>query len=311
MKTRALIAFMATLFLALAIPSQAPAQNTAPENASGTPSGLTTAEATTLKANLETYLRKLYAWGPSFELKIGPITTGPADFYSVPVQVTLHGRSDSAVVYVSKDGRYLFRGDVNDMNSDPFAKIRKQLTVTGYGSKGPADAKVVLVEFADFECPSCRALDTILRAVLPKYTQVRLVFKDFPLQQIHPWAMTAAIASHCVLQKGSAAFWKFHDSVYDDQDEIMPDNAYDKLTQLAVAAGANADDLHACMANRNTRKVVESSIQQGKDLDITGTPTTFVNGRRLLGPNQKLLQQYIDYELHSPATPDTTQQNIH
>lgn len=278
--------------------SQTQPKDNSAQPAAALPPGLTPAAAAALEKRVESYLRESYAWGPAFEMKMGAISAAPANLYAIPVQVSLHGRSDTATVYVSHDGNYIFRGDVQDMRIDPLAEVRSKLTLKGYASEGPENAKVVIVEFADFECPSCRELDAILRQVLPKYPQVRLVFKDFPLTGIHPWAMTAAIASHCVLQKSSEAFWKFHNSVYDNQDTITPENAYDELTKFAVAAGADASDLHACMADPATRQIVEKSIQQGKALDIDSTPTSFIDGRRLIGPNQSLLEQYLDYDLH-------------
>jgi protein-disulfide isomerase len=157
---------------------------------------------------------------------------------------------------------------------------------------------VVLVEFGDLECPSCRQLDLVLRAVLPKYPQVRLVFKDFPLVSIHPWAMSAAITGRCVLQQSSDAFWKYHDAAYDNQDLISPENAYTKLTDLAVQAGAAEDKLRTCTSDPKTQALVEQSIAEGRAVDVTGTPTTFVDGRRLVGPDQAVLEQYIQFDSH-------------
>src|SRR5581483_8914512 len=137
------------------------------------------------------------------------------------------------------------------------AENLQKLNLQGAASKGPADAKVVLVEFGDLECPVCRQLDYILRAVLPQYPQVRLVFKDFPLESIHPWAMTAAIAGHCVLNQGSDAFWKFHDTVYDSQDVISPENAFEKLTDIAVQSGASKDSFQACMSDSKPKELVQ------------------------------------------------------
>jgi protein-disulfide isomerase len=299
MKIRTVIVFIAIVAFGGTLFSQSRGQRATSPGSEALPVGLTPAAAAALEKRVEAYLRNIYAWGSAFEVKVGPITAGPANFYSLAVTVSKRGRSESATVYVTKDGQYMFRGDVEDLQVDPLARVREQLHLDGYGSKGPANAKVVVVEFADFECPSCRALDTILRQVVPKYPQVRLVFKDFPLQTVHPWAMTAALASHCVLAKGADAFWKFHDAVYDSQDLITPDNAYDKLTELAASAGLTADSLHACMADPATRQTVEKSIQEGKDLGIEGTPTTFVDGRRIVGPNQDLLEQYLDYDLKS------------
>jgi len=256
-------------------------------------------DSAAIPKRIEDYLRKYYAWGPNYTVKVGTPKQSPiGDLYEVPVEVSTQGGSDSAIVYVSKDGHYMVRGDMQDLSADPLAENLSKLNLQGAASKGPADAKVVLVEFGDLECPVCRQLDYILRAVLPKYPQVRLVFKDFPLESIHPWAMTAATAGRCVLQQGSDEFWKYHDAVYDSQDVISPENAYDKLTEIAVQSGANADKLKACVADPKTQEAVRQSIAEGKALNVDATPTTFVDGRRLVGPDQALLEQYIQYDSH-------------
>jgi protein-disulfide isomerase len=250
-----------------------------------------------IEKRVEDFLRKWYAWGPEFQLKIGPVKPSAAgDLYEVSVEVTAQGGSDTAIVYVTKDGHYMLRGDLQDLNGDPLGDTVRKLNLQGAASKGPADAKVVLVEFGDLECPSCRQLDYVLRAVLPKYPQVRLVFKDFPLETIHPWAMSAAIAGRCALQQSSDAFWKYHDSVYDNQDLISPENAYDKLLGFAVQAGAAEDKLKACIADPKTQELVRQSMAEGHALDVTSTPTTFVDGRRMVGPDQTLLEQYIQFD---------------
>lgn len=250
-----------------------------------------------IEKRVEDFLRKWYAWGPGFQIKVGPVKPSPAgDLYEVPVEVTAQGGSDTAIVYVTKDGQYMLRGDLQDLNGDPLGETMRKLNVQGAASKGPADAKVVIVEFGDLECPSCRQLDYVLRSVLPKYPQVRLVFKDFPLETIHPWAMTAAITGRCVLQQGSDQFWKYHDVVYDNQDLISPENAYNKLLEFAVQAGASEDKLKPCIADPKTQELVRQSEAEGKSLDVTSTPTSFVDGRRLVGPDQALIEQYIQFD---------------
>ena len=164
-------------------------------------------------------MRHLYAWGTTFKLKLGPLRdTAIPGLYQVTVDVTVEGQTDSATFFVSKDGRYLLRGDIEDLNSDPLADTRKQMSLADMPSQGPANAKVVMVEYADFECPSCKQLDTILRTMLPNYPQVRLVYKDYPLIQIHPWALTAATAGRCAYKQNPALFWKFHNLLFDNQE---------------------------------------------------------------------------------------------
>jgi protein-disulfide isomerase len=244
----------------------------------------------------EQFLRTLYAWGPAYQVTAEEVKPSPVpELYEVAVQVSFQGESEAAVVYVSRDGRYMFRGEMNDMNADPFAAIRQQLTLDGYPSKGPPDAPIVIVEFGDFQCPSCRQLDRLLRQLLATNRQIRLVFKDFPLEQIHPWAMTAALAGRCAFAHSAEAFWKLHDLIYDNQDTIPVATAADKLIQLAEQAGVSSTSMRSCMADPKTTELVRQSIAEGRRLDVNSTPTSFVNGRRVVGPNQPLIEQYVTW----------------
>jgi len=260
---------------------------------------LNPAAAAVLQKRAEDFLRKLYAWGPDFEVKAGAVKpSGVADLYEISVEVSFQGQSDSAVVYVTRDGRYMVRGEIADMNADPFVAVREKLILEGSPSKGPADASVVIVEFGDFQCPGCRQMHLILRQLLPSFPQVRLVFKDFPLEQIHPWAMTAALVGRCAFQQSSDAFWKVHDLIYDNQDRITPENAYDKLFQLAADAGLNTTPLRACVADPQTTQSIRKTIAEGAGVEVKSTPTTFVNGRTIVGPNEALLRQYLLFALN-------------
>lgn len=301
MRSRPLVPPFIMAFAAVMLALAAIAQNKGDTKSPPQPAPSTQQSAApgSIEKRVEQFLRNWYAWGSDIQLKVGPPRPATAsDLYEVPVEVTAEGGSDSAVVYVTKDGRYMLRGDLQDLNADPLAAMRGKFHLDNYASKGPSDAKVVLVEFGDFECPSCRQLDIVLRSILPKYPQVRFVFKDFPLESIHPWAMTSAIAGHCALQQSSDTFWKFHDVVYDSQDVISPENAYNKLTDLAVEAGADKEKFQACTSDPKTQDSVRESVDEGRSLQVTSTPTTFVNGRRLIGPDQALLEQYLKFDLN-------------
>jgi protein-disulfide isomerase len=250
----------------------------------------------TIENRVEQYLRNLYAWGPAFDVKVGPPKPSPiADLLQVPVTVSMGGQSDTAVVYVSKTGNFLLRGELTDMSVDPFAEIKSKLHAGNSPSLGPEDAKITLIEFADFECPSCRQLDLVLRDLLPRHPEVRLVFKHYPLTDIHPWAMSAAIASQCAFQQSPAAFWKIHDAIFDAQDTITPSNVSDKLQDLANQQGLNPDAYRACMINPETANQVKQTIEEGHALTITATPTTFVNNRRVIGPDKSTIEQFIAF----------------
>lgn len=247
--------------------------------------------------NTEAFVRNLYGWGPDYKLKVGPLKESDAkDLYEVPIEITFNGQMDDGEVYVSKDGKTLFRGDLFDMAKDPYAEDRAKLHPEGNPVKGPADASVTLVEFGDFECPNCKALEPILGAIFEKY-KVRLVFKDFPLEQVHPWAKTAAIGGRCAFIQSPDAFWKVHDAIYANQEAISPENVWDKLAEYAQQAGLNADTFKTCMSSDQAKDAVETNQKDGFALSVTGTPTVFVNGRPVVGLGLNSLQQTIEFEL--------------
>jgi len=272
--------------------TQAPPTTKAPSTTAAT------ASSSMIQQKVEAYLRNQYAWGPTFKLKFEPLKETPIpNLYQVTVAVSVEGQGDTATFYVTKDGRYLIRAELEDMNTDPAVAIRKQINLTDYPSKGPADAKVILVEYADYECPSCRQLDTVLRGLLPTLPQVRLIYKDFPLVQIHPWAMTAATAGRCAYKQSPNNFWKFHDLLFDNQSLISPDNAWQKMQDYATQSGLDGNALKSCMADPQTQEEVKKSMSEGESLHITNTPTIFVNGRRLIAPDAPTLKQFIQYDL--------------
>ncbi len=247
----------------------------------------------------EAFVRKLFGWGPNFKLKIGPLKPSTSsDFYSVPIEVTLNDRTDTGEVYVSKDGKTLFRGEMFDIAADPYADTRAHLHMDGNPMKGPADARVTLVEFGDFECPNCRQLEPILKDIFEKY-KVRLVFKDFPLEQVHPWAKTAAIGGRCAFKQSQDGFWKLHDAIYGNQESISPENVWDKLVEYAGQSGLNADTFKSCLSSPEAAKEVEANQQDGLGLNVNSTPTVFVNGRPVVGGDPNALAQMIEFELAS------------
>jgi protein-disulfide isomerase len=130
---------------------------------------------------------------------------------------------------------------------------------------------------------------------LPHHPEIRLVFKQYPLTDIHPWAMTAAIASLCAYQQNPAAFWKMHDAIFDAQDVISPSNVWDKMQDLATQFGLQPDAYKACVINPETTSQVQATIEEGHILAINATPTTFVNNRRVVGPDKSMIDQYITF----------------
>lgn len=278
----------------LAIPVQA--QRSATGNSSSS-SGVVTPQMQ-IQKNVEAYLRHLYAFGPEVELTVSaPKETEIPGLLETTVNLKQGQNTEKATLYISKDGKYLIRGEVSDLAKDPLAENRTMIQMKDAPAMGDPKAPVTLVEFSDFQCPVCRSLHDVLRGMLKSYPQVRVVFKDFPIEVLHPWARTAALAGRCAYQQDPGAFWKMYDSIYDNQELLSAENAWMKMSEYASQAGLNKDDFRACMASPEAATAVDASRKNGHELEVTSTPTVFVNGRRMVGADARILEHYIQYEL--------------
>ena len=247
---------------------------------------------------MEKLVRDLYAWGPDYNVKIGPATQSSfSEFYKVPIVVTYKGQSDQGELYLSKDGKTVLRGDLFELGKDPYSGVRAHLHPEGNPAMGPANAPVTLVEFADFECPHCREFSDDFPAIQQKFPQVRLVYKDMPLSDIHPWAETAAIGARCAFMQSPAAFWKMHDAIFKNQENITPGNAWDELNGFAKDEGLDADAFKACMSSADARSAVDANRTDAATLGVSSTPTVYVNGRPVVGGDPGTVEQYIQYDM--------------
>ncbi len=286
------------LILAMALlASAAHGQQPKPAATSATPTATSTASPT--QKNIESYLRNLYAFGQDVKVSVGPLKESPVEgIFETNIDVTIGENKEAAKFYVSKDGRFLIRGELSDMTKDPLAENLAQIRMTDAPALGDAKAPVTIVEYSDFECPVCRNLHDAVRGMLPNYAgKVRVIFKDFPIEQLHPWARTGAIAGRCAYQQKPDAFWKMYDLIYDNQEIISAANAWTKMTDYAAQSGLDGDAFKSCMASPEASAAVNASRANGEKLEVSSTPTLFVNGRRLVGADAHLIEQYINYEL--------------
>ena len=297
------------LLLIVALNALAPGARAQQAQSAAAPSASALVSPT--QRNIEAYLRHLYAFGPDVVLVVGsPKPTAVEGMLETTIDLTINDNKQKVNFYVSKDGKFLFSGDLSDMTKDPLAENRARIDMKDAPSTGDARAVVTLVEYSDFECPVCRNLHDVLRGMLPNYAgKVRVVFKDFPIEQLHPWARTAAIAGRCAYQQDGKAFWKLYDFIYDNQEIISAANAWTKMTDYASQSGLDADTFKSCMASPEAGAAVNASHENGQKLDVNSTPTVFVNGRRMVGADPHLLEQYINYELNQQKTGKTAAKN--
>lgn len=153
-----------------------------------------------------------------------------------------------------------------------------------YRRKGPESAKVLIVEFSDFECPACRHAEKPLRDLLALYQgKVRFVFKHFPLR-MHAWARPAAIAAECAGRQG--LFWEYHGRLYDRQEEWANEKAESFLTGYARAFKLDMNAWQACRGDPALSALLEAELKDGASAWVGSTPTFFINGKRFVGAKQ-------------------------
>ena len=163
----------------------------------------------------------------------------------------------------------------------------------GHPSKGPADAAVTIVEFSDFECPFCGRVNPALEQVVQEYgDKVRIVFRQFPLTNIHPNAFKAAEASLCADEQGK--FWEIHDAMFREQRNL----GIDQLKEKAARLGLESEAFNTCLDSSRYAEQVQADLSDGGDLGLTGTPAFFINGRFLSGAQPyEEFARIIDAEL--------------
>jgi protein-disulfide isomerase len=265
------------------------------------------------KPKLEAYLRHLFVWPPPIELSIGDPKPGPMPgFYEVRIRGSQGEASQEETFFVSQDGQKIIRGTVFDVGQNPFKPQLNQLKTEYQPSFGTPGAPVVVVEFSDFECPYCRSEAKMIRenllAAYPK--EVRLYYLDFPLESLHPWAKSASMMGRCIFHQNATAFWDYHDWIFEQQDEIKPENLKDKVLAFATGKGIDAGQLSKCIDSRATEEEVDKTKAAGKALEVNSTPTIFVNGRRMVGTVQwPDLKRVIDYEIEYQKTAKNAGEN--
>jgi protein-disulfide isomerase len=265
------------------------------------------------KATLEAYLRYSELWIPQVTVKIDDPKPSAAisGFFDVGVHLIYNGATKDDMYYVSKDGRNVVKGTAYDIAKSPFQSnldLLKTDQQPAYGAA--AGAPVTLVVFSDFQCPFCQKEEQELRKNIPAAfgDKVRVYFADFPLTQIHPWAMKGSIAGRCAFRSSEAAFWDYHDWIYQNQKDVTLENFDSKFQEYARQKGLDMVQLGRCLDDKNAAAEVEKAVKQGHDLQVSATPTLFLNGRRLEGGvDWAVLEQLLQIEIeHKAAEVKTT-----
>jgi protein-disulfide isomerase len=229
------------------------------------------------------------------DVKILVSAPKPSDFPNFDALTITFDRGEKKQDFeflLSKDAKTLIRLTRFDLNQDPYAELMKKINVSGRPTRGSKNAKVVAVNYDDFECPFCSHMhQTLFPELLKEYgDRVEFIYKDFPLVEIHPWAMHAAVDANCVAAQSPEAYWDFADYIHANQQSVNKmkdrDAAFSELDRLAMLQGQqhslDTGKLQSCIKAQDD-EAVKASMKEAETLGVEATPTLFVNGEKLDG----------------------------
>src|SRR5262245_18759547 len=179
------------------------------------------------------------------------------------------------------------------VNLQPPPVVRVAVSTDGAPVKGAVNAPVTIVEFTDFHCPFCKTVLPTLQELAAKYgDKVKLVFRDLPIDQLHPGARKAHEAARCAGDQGK--FWAYHDVLFDK----APRASADDLKAYARQVGLDLARFDQCVASGKHADMVQRDIDEGTRLGLRGTPVFFINSELLMGAQPlENFARVIDREL--------------
>ena len=244
---------------------------------------------------VERQVRSYYNIPADVQIAVSEITPGSdwPNYDSISVTVKGNeGKRSEFKFLISKDRNTMLRMVKFDLTKDPFAELMSKIDIAGRPTRGAKSAKVVLVNFDDFECPFCsRMHQALFPELLKEYgDRVTFVYKDYPLVEIHPWATHAAVDANCLAAQNNDAYWDFADYIHANQREVSNEKspearnaALDRLT-LLQGQKHNLDivRLQSCVKAQDD-SAVKASMKQADEVGVSATPTMFINGEKIDG----------------------------
>jgi protein-disulfide isomerase len=294
---------MHLIFILLLTGSLAAAQTSAKTKEADQPSS-PVAVSLPSEATVDSFLKQTFGHDPQVSWKISSIKPSLAPgLAEVDIVMATPQGPQSSRFYVTPDGEHAVVGEIIPFGAKPFDPAKKKLEkgITG-PSRGPKDAAVTIVEFGDLQCPACKAAQPAIEGLIAAEPNARFVFQNFPLE-MHNWAAKGAAYADCVGQASNDAFWKFIAKTYETQADITAANADEKLTALADGAGVKGAEIAVCAKTPVTQAHIDASLALGKSVNVTGTPTLFINGRTIGNVSQvpaDTLKSLADFAAKQP-----------
>ncbi len=242
---------------------------------------------------VERQVRAHYSLPPEVKVILGPLRPSEfANYDALTVTFASPGKKQEFDFLLSRDHKTLVRMTKLDLTRDPYAEIMKKIDVNGRPTRGNRDAKVTVVNYDDFECPFCSRMHaTLFPGLFKEYgDRVLFIYKDYPLEEIHPWAVHAAVNANCLGAQNNDAYWDYADYLHGNQHAISGEKGrdgqnaeLDKLANLqAQKHSLDVAKLQTCVKAQD-EKAVRASMREGETVGVDATPTMFVNGQKLDG----------------------------
>jgi protein-disulfide isomerase len=244
---------------------------------------------------IEHQVRAFYTIPPDVKVTVGAITpsTEMPGYDAVAVNIDGgDGKQKDYKFLLSNDRATMLRVTKFDLTKDPFAEVMNKIDITGRPSRGAKSAKVIAVNFDDFECPFCsRMHQTLFPEIFKEYgDRVTFIYKDDPLTEIHPWALHAAVDANCLAAQNGDAYWDFADYIHANKREVdtekTPTARFDAIDKITTLQGQkhNVDvvKLQSCVKAQN-EDAVKASMKEAEGLGVNGTPALFINGQKIDG----------------------------
>jgi len=238
------------------------------------------------KNEIVQHIRQEFKVPETTTLTVGPFhDSGIPNFLATTVAAQSDKGKQTEDFYATSDNRVFVMGKILNLGVDLRREALKTIVTTNQPSQGPAHAPVIIVEYADLECPMCGKLHLFLENdLLPKYgDKVRVIFKEFPLVQIHDWSLTAAIANECVFKLKPEAFAPYRTLIFQNQTTTNAANVRDNLLAYADQVGVDRSNLAGCLDSKASMPRIDEGTSEAKKLEVQSTPTCFINGRMLVG----------------------------
>jgi protein-disulfide isomerase len=244
---------------------------------------------------IEHQVRAFYTIPTEVKVTVGAITpsTDWPGYDAVAVNIDGgDGKQKDYKFLLSKDRATMLRVTKFDLTKDPFAELMSKIDVKDRPTRGAKSAKVVAINFDDFECPFCsRMHQTLFPDIFKEYgDRVTFIYKDDPLTEIHPWALHAAVDANCLAAQNTDAYWDFADYIHANKREVdtekTPAARFDAIDKMTILQGqkhnVDAAKLQSCVKAQN-EDAVRASMKEADGLGVNGTPALFINGRKIDG----------------------------